>query len=724
MTGAGAPKVRAGVTIVEQVYRGERSAIVRDPDTRKHFRLRAAEGAVLRAFDGVRTPAEVAASLAAEGLRVSAASVESFARTCARLGLLERTLAERTTQQLERLRAERHRRRSLVRGELLRMRFPMSDPDRWLARSLPWVRWCFTPAFVAASALLFVVYLAVIAAEWPAFTAALRDLASPGALGPRRIGVYVGVTLVLTYIHEMGHAYACKRWGGEVHEMGFMVVFFQPAFYCNVNDAWSFPELRHRLWVTGAGAWIEVVVSSAAALVWWAAQPGTLLAEVALIAMLVGGVSTIVANANPLLPLDGYYALSDWLDIPNLRRRAPAHAAWWVRRHVLGVEVPEPAATPRERRVLLVYGALSAAYVTVMLSVTAALAVRWSHGALGPLAALLVLLLVGTLVRRPVRGAWAGTRELLRRARAAGAGGRRRRVAAGALVALLALVTMLPWRRRTSRRRRAAAPADRPGDRARAGDACALVALLALVTMLPWRRAVDGSFSAASAASSAVVVPVAGVVTEVLVREGDRVRAGAPLLRLTDPAIARERETRARRLDSLVAEEMRARALGDVGEAARLGAERVAAGARAAVLSGRAAALVLLAPVDGEIATPRPESLLGRRLRAGTTALSLVDADSVELRIAVGGRGAALVRAGQEVRLLSDAATLATTTARIASVAASGHAGTVEARARLARTDAWRPGATGEARVLLGRTTVLGALWWNARAALRSDIWL
>jgi hypothetical protein len=683
MTGAGAPKVRAGVTIVEQVYRGERSAIVRDPDTRKHFRLRAAEGAVLRAFDGVRTPAEVAASLAAEGLRVSAASVESFARTCARLGLLERTLAERTTQQLERLRAERHRRRSLVRGELLRMRFPMSDPDRWLARSLPWVRWCFTPAFVAASALLFVVYLAVIAAEWPAFTAALRDLASPGALGPRRIGVYVGVTLVLTYIHEMGHAYACKRWGGEVHEMGFMVVFFQPAFYCNVNDAWSFPELRHRLWVTGAGAWIEVVVSSAAALVWWAAQPGTLLAEVALIAMLVGGVSTIVANANPLLPLDGYYALSDWLDIPNLRRRAPAHAAWWVRRHVLGVEVPEPAATPRERRVLLVYGALSAAYVTVMLSVTAALAVRWSHGALGPLAALLVLLLVGTLVRRPVRGAWAGTRELLRRARAAGAGGRRRRVAAGALVALLALVTMLPW-----------------------------------------RRAVDGSFSAASAASSAVVVPVAGVVTEVLVREGDRVRAGAPLLRLTDPAIARERETRARRLDSLVAEEMRARALGDVGEAARLGAERVAAGARAAVLSGRAAALVLLAPVDGEIATPRPESLLGRRLRAGTTALSLVDADSVELRIAVGGRGAALVRAGQEVRLLSDAATLATTTARIASVAASGQAGTVEARARLARTDAWRPGATGEARVLLGRTTVLGALWWNARAALRSDIWL
>jgi multidrug resistance efflux pump len=683
MTGAGAPKVRAGVTIVEQVYRGERSAIVRDPDTRKHFRLRAAEGAVLRAFDGVRTPAEVAASLAAEGLRVSAASVESFARTCARLGLLERTLAERTTQQLERLRAERHRRRSLVRGELLRMRFPMSDPDRWLARSLPWVRWCFTPAFVAASALLFVVYLAVIAAEWPAFTAALRDLASPGALGPRRIGVYVGVTLVLTYIHEMGHAYACKRWGGEVHEMGFMVVFFQPAFYCNVNDAWSFPELRHRLWVTGAGAWIEVVVSSAAALVWWAAQPGTLLAEVALIAMLVGGVSTIVANANPLLPLDGYYALSDWLDIPNLRRRAPAHAAWWVRRHVLGVEVPEPAATPRERRVLLVYGALSAAYVTVMLSVTAALAVRWSHGALGPLAALLVLLLVGTLVRRPVRGAWAGTRELLRRARAAGAGGRRRRVAAGALVALLALVTMLPW-----------------------------------------RRAVDGSFSAASAASSAVVVPVAGVVTEVLVREGDRVRAGAPLLRLTDPVIARERETRARRLDSLVAEEMRARALGDVGEAARLGAERVAAGARAAVLSGRAAALVLLAPVDGEIATPRPESLLGRRLRAGTTALSLVDADSVELRIAVGGRGAALVRAGQEVRLLSDAATLATTTARIASVAASGQAGTVEARARLARTDAWRPGATGEARVLLGRTTVLGALWWNARAALRSDIWL
>ena len=55
-------------------------------------------------------------------------------------------------------------------------------------------------------------------------------------------------------IHELGHAYACKHFGGEVHEMGFMLVFFMPAFYANVNDAWSFPQRSARLWVTAAGA--------------------------------------------------------------------------------------------------------------------------------------------------------------------------------------------------------------------------------------------------------------------------------------------------------------------------------------------------------------------------------------------------------------------------------------------------------------------------------------
>ena len=86
--------------------------------------------------------------------------------------------------------------------------------------------------------------------------------------------------------------------------MGAMLMYFEPAFFCNVNDAWTFPELRARLWVTAAGSWIQMIVASFAAMVWWAASPETLISQVALAAAIIGGFTTVLLNANPLVPLD------------------------------------------------------------------------------------------------------------------------------------------------------------------------------------------------------------------------------------------------------------------------------------------------------------------------------------------------------------------------------------------------------------------------------------
>ena len=116
-------------------------------------------------------------------------------------------------------------------------------------------------------------------------------------------------------IHELGHGLTCKYFGGKVHEIGAMLFYFQLAFFCNVNDAWTFPERRARLWVTAAGAWIQLVVASIAAMVWWAATPGSLLAYAAFAGVFTGGIATVLMNANPLIPLDGYYALSDYLEV-------------------------------------------------------------------------------------------------------------------------------------------------------------------------------------------------------------------------------------------------------------------------------------------------------------------------------------------------------------------------------------------------------------------------
>ena len=140
---AGGPCLRADLTIVEQTFRGETAFVVKDPATHKYFRFRPVEMGVMRLFDGRRSHDDVAAALADQGMRLTSRAVEAFARKLASIGLLEHTLAERTTLELERIRAERRRRRrpALFRGELLRMRWSLGDPDQLFDRILPHIRW-------------------------------------------------------------------------------------------------------------------------------------------------------------------------------------------------------------------------------------------------------------------------------------------------------------------------------------------------------------------------------------------------------------------------------------------------------------------------------------------------------------------------------------------------------------------------------------------------------
>src|SRR5262245_51832124 len=360
------PRLRADLAIIEQVFRGETSYVVKDPATQKYFRFRPVEIGVMRCFDGARTPEQIATALTEQGVRLTGRTVEGFARKLASIGLLERTLVERTTLELERIRAERRKRRrpALFRGEILRMRWSLGDPDQLFNRVMPAIRWMFTRVFIGVSVAMFAVYFVILGATWSKFSSTVSQLYSLHTITFGSIVVLWLTGLVVILIHELGHAFTCKYFGGEVREMGFMLIYFQPAFYCNVNDAWSFPALRARLWVTAAGGWIQLVAAGVAAMVWYVATPGTLASEAAVAAMIVGGATTLVTNANPLLPLDGYFALTDWLEIPNLRIRAREYFAWWVRRHVLRVDLPEPAATDRERRVFVIYGSLAFVYVS------------------------------------------------------------------------------------------------------------------------------------------------------------------------------------------------------------------------------------------------------------------------------------------------------------------------------------------------------------------------
>ena len=683
---AGAPCLRPDISIIQQIYRGETSYVVKDLAAQKYFRFGSVEVRVMREFDGTRTPAEIAAHLVEEGLRISAQAVESFAQTLVNAGFLERDLGERTTLQIERLRAERRERRrpTLFRGELLRMRWSFGDPDELLARTMPSLEWMFTRWFVVASVVVFIAYVALLAARWHEFSAALVNTYSFHNITLANIVVLWMTGAIVILVHELGHAYACKHFGGEVHELGFMLIYFQPAFYCNVSDAWSFPERRARLWVTAAGGWIQLVMASVAAIVWWAAAPGTLVANVAVATMLVGGASTLLTNANPLLPLDGYFALTDWMEIPNLRLRAFAHFRWWVRRSLLRLEEPEPAATARERRVFLIYGALGSAYIAGLFVFLAFLLVGWARGAFGVIGGVTVATLLAIMLRKRIVG-WTH-----------------------------AIVLTIRARRDSLRRMRRPARA-------------ALVIAALVVLLVPWTLTSAGAFVVGSVDARTVSAADSGVVAQLFVGEGMRVDAGTPLLRLVNRDLERRALAVGRTVDSLALAESAARSAGRSGEASRLAAERSEAVATLGSVDRRIADLTLRATAPGLVMTPHAEELLGRRVGAGDTLLALAAPDSVELRISLAGAGATRVRRGQVVHFVSFADVGAPWTAQVADVATSGvsHApgeGVVEVRVRRPAGDAWRPGAVGEASVELARSNVLGALWWNARQLVRVDL--
>jgi putative peptide zinc metalloprotease protein len=680
------PRLRADLVLVEQTYRGELSFIVKDPTTHKYFRFRPLEVSVMRVLERVATAAEAVAELADEGIKVTAATVSKFAEKLKNMGLCERTLRERSVLQMERLRAQRRERLSQgpFRGELFRIRWSMGDPDKFMDRTMPYLRFCYGRRFLTVSVALFAVQAVILAIKWQDFTRAIGDLLTLNTSAVNLLLLWV-TGLAIIGVHELAHGYTCKYFGGQVHEIGAMLFYFEPAFFCNVNDAWTFPELRARLWVTAAGSWAQMVVASVAAIVWWAVAPDTLLSTIALSAVLMGGITSVLMNLNPLVPLDGYYALSDWLEVPNLRQRAMAHLNWAFQTRVLRRDLPMPPADEREERIFLTYGVLATVYITSALLIVAGVVYGWLAGWLGAAGGVLFLIAIWLMARGSLASLFRGARQIWREQQ-------------GRIIGF--------WRSR------------------RAVALFVVAAIVALGFIIRRPITVTGGFEAAPASRFVLVAPDSGVVFQLLATEGGVVEPGAPVIRIRNLALERAAEAAGRAADSLLARESQARARGAEGEVARLAADRAVESAMAAGLRRRVDDLNLRAPVRAVALSPRPDTLVGRRVDLGDTLLTLGGADSVEIRVALDRAGSPLVRPGQPVRLIRYAEPGSEVHATLATVASTAPGGAVEGRVRLPASAASRPGMTGEASVTVREASLWGALAWSVRRRIRSDLLL
>ncbi|MFO8027183.1 MAG: hypothetical protein R6U56_05930 [Opitutales bacterium] len=227
------------------------------------------------------------------------------------------------------------------------LRIPLFDPDAFLNRTIRYVR----PFLSLFGALLWLglvgTALGVVLSNWEALFER-----GQGALNPSNLPLLLLAFVLAKLVHEFGHGYAVKRFGGEVHVMGITFLVFTPIPYVDATAAWAFRERWKRVWVGSAGMIVELVLAAVATFIWAATGPG-LLNSWCFNLMLVASVSTILFNINPLLKFDGYYILSDLTDTPNLQSRGMRELGHLVERYAFGGKHSQSPAASRADAVWL-----------------------------------------------------------------------------------------------------------------------------------------------------------------------------------------------------------------------------------------------------------------------------------------------------------------------------------------------------------------------------------
>jgi putative peptide zinc metalloprotease protein len=374
------PKLRDHTSIDRHRYRGSVWYVVQDHATGRVHRLSPAGYIIVAAMDGVLTVDQLwqeAASRLAEDAPSQSDVIQLLAELNA-ADLLQTEVTPDSSALVER--ATRAGRSGWLSNVLypLALRIPFWHPDRFFERARPLAKWLFGPA--GAILWLLVVPPALLLAAQHGQE--LGANASDHILAANNILPLALVYLALKVLHEFGHGFAVKAFGGAVHEFGVMILVFAPLPYVDASAASGFRSKWRRALVGLAGMIVEVFFAALALYVWLAVEPG-LVRALAFDAMVVAGVSTVVFNGNPLLRYDGYYVLADLLEIPNLAQRATRYWGYLVDRYVFRTDgLKDFVAANGERIWLLLYAPAAFAYRQVVM-ITIAMFIASQYLAVG-----------------------------------------------------------------------------------------------------------------------------------------------------------------------------------------------------------------------------------------------------------------------------------------------------------------------------------------------------
>ncbi|MBL8812012.1 MAG: HlyD family efflux transporter periplasmic adaptor subunit [Planctomycetaceae bacterium] len=361
-------------------------------------------------------------------------------------------------------------------------RLPLFDPDQFLGKLVRVVPFIWTRAFLVLTAFVVVVAFCVMTSR-----ASELALGLPTTPGWRDAILFILVMVACTSAHEVAHGATLKHFGGEVHDTGLLFMFFMPCMYCNVSDAWLLPDKWKRLLITAAGGLCDLWVWALGVFIWRITQPGTAVHHLAFFALTICGGRSLL-NFNPLLRLDGYYLLSDWLSIPNLRTRSLDYWMGHMRWFLWGAERPPSV---RERRIFLVYGFMCWVFAIVFLDIIFLQFAGYFGGQFGVTGLILVSMLLAYALRRVFKGFFSSE--------------------------FAAMLKSRPNRRSTW--------------------AVGILAIAILLFLVPVKFTASGNFEVRPGGVVQLHVPVNGTLQNILVDDGSMVEAGQVVAELRSSSL-------------------------------------------------------------------------------------------------------------------------------------------------------------------------------------------
>jgi CRP-like cAMP-binding protein/Zn-dependent protease len=309
------PRLAPDVELKEFTLRwGNDYAMIANPREQLHYRLEPGEVELVRLMDGTRTVKEIVVERFRASGDLELSGVADLVRELHEGGFLTTPfvdVAAAVRKALDPVSTVRRKAREFVTTLSVDWRGAHRLVDRFYRAGLKWffLPWVSVPVGVVA-----VLGLAAFVSVYRAGRFSLSD-------GDAVVAtlILLAMNYLLTFVHELAHALVLVRHGRRVKSAGFMIYFGSPAFFVEASDALML-DRRQRIVQAFAGPYSELVIAGAASLVVWAfpdSAPAAILYKFALLNYFV-----IFLNLVPLLELDGYFILSDAIQVPDLRPRS------------------------------------------------------------------------------------------------------------------------------------------------------------------------------------------------------------------------------------------------------------------------------------------------------------------------------------------------------------------------------------------------------------------